>query len=127
MEGADGEIYTPDMVLGPERRGISVVYATDTRPVPVIAEMAEDADLLVCEGMFGDPEKADRAVEAGHMLFREAARLARQAGVERLWLTHYSPSMKEPTEFFDSEARAIFPNAVLGFDGMHETIRFRED
>ncbi|MBO5269831.1 MAG: ribonuclease Z, partial [Clostridia bacterium] len=127
VEDASGEIYTPDMVLGPPRRGISVTYATDTRPVPVIAEMARDGDLLVCEGMFGDPEKLGRAVEAGHMLFREAATLAREAGVARLWLTHYSPSMKEPEAFFASEAAAIFPDSVLGFDGMRETVRFRED
>ena len=125
VEGADG-IYTPDMVLGPDRRGLSVTYATDTRPVPVIAEMAQGGDLLICEGMYGDPEKEARAEEAGHMLFRDAAALAREAGVRRLWLTHYSPSMKEPEEFFESEARGRFDGAVLGFDGMRETLRFDE-
>ena len=125
VEGAD-TIYTPDMVLGPERKGLSVVYATDTRPVPAIAEAARDADLLICEGMYGDPEKEDRAVEAGHMLFRDAAGIARDAGVQALWLTHYSPSMKEPEEFFEKEALSIFGNTRLGFDGMRETLRFSE-
>lgn len=125
VEGADG-IYTPDMVLGPARRGLSVTYATDTRPVPAIAEMARDGDLLVCEGMYGDPEKEERAEEASHMRFRDAAMLAKEAGVRRLWLTHYSPSMKEPEEFFESEARAVFDRAELGFDGKRETLRFEE-
>ena len=125
VEGCD-EIYTPDLVLGPPRRGLSVTYATDTRPLPVIAEMARDGDLLVCEGMYGDPEKEARAEEAGHMLYRDAANLARAAGVERLWLTHYSPSMKEPEEFLGSEAQAVFPNSVCGYDGMRETIRFKD-
>ncbi len=125
VEGADC-IYTPDMVLGPARRGLSVTYATDTRPVPVIAKMARDGDLLVCEGMYGDPEKEERAEEASHMRFRDAAMLAKEAGVRRLWLTHYSPSMKEPEEFFESEARAVFDRAELGFDGKRETLRFEE-
>ena len=121
-----GEIYTPDMVLGEARRGLSVTYATDTRPVDIIAEMAEDGDLLICEGMYGDPEKQERAEEAGHMLYREAATLAKRAGVRRLWLTHYSPSMKEPEELFEAEAKSIFEHAVLGFDGMREDLRFEE-
>ena len=47
----DGVVYTPDMVLGPARRGLKVTYCTDTRPVPVIAEYAREADLFICEGM----------------------------------------------------------------------------
>ena len=113
-------------VLGPPRRGLSVTYATDTRPLPVISEMARGGDLLSCEGMYGDPEKEARAEEAGHMLYRDAAGLAKEAGVERLWLTHYSPSMKEPEEFLESEARTVFAEAVCGYDGMRDTLRFKE-
>ena len=58
----DGKTYTPDMVLGGERKGIKLVYATDTRPVPVIAEMAEGADLFICEGMYGEPDTAGDAL-----------------------------------------------------------------
>ena len=44
----DGRTFTPDMVLGADRRGLKVTYCTDTRPVPVIAQYAKkkDADLL---------------------------------------------------------------------------------
>ena len=52
-----GRILTPDMVLGPERKGLKVAYCTDTRPVPVIAEYAEGADLFICEGMYGEDGK----------------------------------------------------------------------
>ena len=120
-------VYTPEMVLGPKRKGLSIVYATDTRPIDLISEMAHDADLFICEGMYGDPEKRDRSIEAGHMLYRDAAELAKRAGAERLWLTHYSPSMKEPELFLTEEAQRIFPNAVCGYDGMRATIPFREE
>ncbi|MDD6261937.1 MAG: ribonuclease Z [Clostridiales bacterium] len=122
----DGVRYTSDMVLGPPRRGIRFVYATDTRPVKIIAEEAADADLFVCEGMFGEPEKLGRARESGHMTFAEAAKLAAQAKPERFWLTHYSPSMPVPMLFAD-EARRFFPSARLGADGDSVTIRFKED
>ena len=121
----DGVIYSQDMVLTPPRRGIHVVYATDTRPVPAIARAAEDCDLLILEAMFGDPEKAARAVKSSHMLMEEAARLAREARARRLWFTHYSPAMPEPELWIDA-ARAIFPAAELGADGMSVDLPFEE-
>ena len=66
-------LLTPDMVLGPARRGIKVVYCTDTRPVPVIAEYAREADLFICEGMYGEDGKEAKAREYKHMTFYEAA------------------------------------------------------
>ena len=113
----DGVTYTRDMVLTPPRRGIRVVYATDTRPVPAIAEAAADCDLLILEAMYGDPDKAARAVKSGHMLMEEAAQIATGAAPRRLWLTHYSPAMPDPEAWID-RARAIFPDAELGADGM---------
>lgn len=121
----DGVTYTRDMVLTPPRRGITVVYATDTRPVPAIAQAARDCDLLILEGMFGDPEKLPRARESGHMLMSEAAQIAREAGAERLWLTHYSPAMPDPGEWL-AQARAIFPETTLGTDGMSLDLGYRD-
>ncbi len=122
----DGVEYTRDMVLGPDRRGIKVTYCTDTRPVRVIAEQAADADLFICEGMYGDEDKQEKAVKAKHMTFSEAASLAKEAQPRRFWLTHYSPSMPDP-ESYISEARAVFPNTTLGYDGISESIRFDEE
>ena len=117
------EGFGPEDVLGDTRRGIHVTYATDTRPVEIISTMAADADLLICEGMF-EREKAARARESSHMTMEEAARLARDAGDCRaLWLTHYSPALPDPTVCFE-EARAVFPAAELGVDGITRTIRF---
>ena len=56
-----GRVLTPDMVLGPQRKGIKLTYCTDTRPVPVIAECAKQADLFICEGMYGEEDKIEKA------------------------------------------------------------------
>ena len=88
VETPDG-ILTPDMVLGPDRKGIKVTYCTDTRPVERIAEHAADSDLFICEGMYGEPEKADKAKEYRHMTFMEAAQLGKKAQPKAMWLTHF--------------------------------------
>ncbi len=89
----DGVTYTPDMVLGPERKGIKLTYCTDTRPVQSIVENAAKSDLFICEGMYGEEDKIAKAKENKHMTFAEAATLAKEAEVGELWLTHYSPSL----------------------------------
>ena len=122
----DGVVYTPDMVLGAERRGLKVTYCTDTRPVPVIAEMAKDADLFICEGMYGEPDKESKAREHKHMTFYEAARLAKEADCKEMWLTHYSPSLPRPEDYMDA-VRKIFPRSVAGKDGKSVELRFDDE
>lgn len=121
----DGRAYTPDLVLGPERKGIKVTYTTDTRPVPAIAEHAKGSDLFICEGMYGEKGDINNAVKYKHMTFEEAARLAKEAGVKELWLTHYSPALGRPEMFMD-DVRAIFPNAHAGKDRMSRELNFEE-
>ena len=123
---ADGKIYTPDMVLGAERKGLKVVYATDSRPVPAIAAHAKGADLMICEGMYGDEEKDEKAVQHRHMTVYEAAQLAAEAQPGELWLTHYSPSMMHP-EWYLKKIRKIFPRTELGEDGKTMELRFEEE
>ena len=119
----DGKVFTPDMVLGPTRRGLKVTYCTDTRPVPVIAEYAKDADLFICEGMYGEDGKEAKAREYKHMTFYEAARLAKEANPKQLWLTHYSPSLTRPEEFMD-KVREIFPRAKAAKDAWTVELEF---
>lgn len=121
----NGFVYTPDMVLGPPRKGIRLTYCTDTRPTKSITENASGSDLLICEGMYGEPEKAKKAVEYKHMTFYEAAKIAKEAEVGELWLTHYSPSLTRPDEYMD-EVRKIFPNAKAGRDRMSTELEFPE-
>lgn len=122
----NGTVYTSDMVLGGARRGSKITFCTDTRPVRNIVENAYDSDLLICEGMFGEQDKLIRAKESGHMLFSEAASLAAEAKVRRLWLTHYSPSLTDPQEFLQY-AKEIFPETECGFDGKSLDIMFDEE
>ena len=122
----EGKTYTPDMVMGEARKGIKVSYCTDSRPVEAIAVNARGADLFICEGMYGEPEKKAKAKEYKHMTFYEAAELAHKAGVQRLWLTHYSPSLTRPEEYMD-KVREIFPQAVAARDGMSMELKFDEE
>ena len=121
----EGRILTPDMVLGPPRKGIKVTYCTDTRPTESILTHAVDSDLFICEGMYGEKEKASKAVEYKHMTFYEAAKIARDAKVKEMWLTHYSPSLTRPEEYMD-DVRKIFPNAIAGKDRMTAELDFPE-
>ena len=122
----DGVTYTPDRVLGPPRPGIRVSYCTDSRPVPVIAEYAAGADLMICEGMYGEPDKLGKARENKHMTMYEAAELAKKADPRELWFTHYSPSLNHPDEYLE-DARRIFPRAKTARDGWTAELDYRED
>ena len=123
---AEGMVYTPEMVLGPPRRGLKVVYTTDTRPTEDISRHANAADLFICEGMYGEPDSEKKAREHRHMTMQEAARLARAADPRQMWLTHYSPSMMRPELFMDS-VRAIFPRAIAAKDGQEANLRFEDE
>lgn len=122
----DGTVYTPKMVLGPERKGIKVTYCTDTRPTESIARAAEGADLFICEGMYAEKEKLAKARQYKHMTFYEAAELARRAGVKEMWLTHFSPSLVRAEDYMP-QVRSIFPDSYLGKDGKSVELLFEED
>ena len=119
----EGRILTPDMVLGPPRKGIKLTYTTDTRPTNSIRENAKGSDLFICEGMYGEKDKAAKAVEYKHMTFYEAAQLAKDAEVKEMWLTHYSPSLTRAEEYMD-DVRKIFPGAKAGKDRMSVEMNF---
>ena len=111
----EDRVLTPDMVLGPARKGLKITYCTDTRPTDSIKNNAEGSDLFICEGMYGEKDKQKKAREYKHMTFYEATELARDAKVRELWLTHYSPSLTKPEEYMD-DVREIFPAAVAAKD-----------
>ncbi len=121
----EGNTYTPEMVMGEARRGLKVTYCTDTRPTENIVKYAKDSDLFICEGMYGEPDKLDKAKEHKHTTFYEAAGMARDSGVKELWLTHFSPSLISPKPFM-SDVRKIFPASFAGKDGKSVDLKYEE-
>lgn len=118
--------FTPDMVMGEARKGLKVTYCTDSRPTESIVKNAQGADLFICEGMYGEPDKLDKAKEYKHMTFYEAAKMAKEANVAKMWLTHYSPSLTRPEEY-TKEVRAIFAETYIAKDGRSEELLFEDE
>ncbi len=119
----DGRTIDPSQLVGPPRPGRTVVYSGDTRPIPQVTEAARGADLLVHEATFSDEERA-RAVETGHSTASDAARIARDAGVRRLVLTHISARYSREAPELVEEARAIFPEVTVARDGLALDVPF---
>jgi ribonuclease Z len=110
---ANGNVVTPDQVLGPPRSGRTLVLTGDTAPAASVVDAARGADVLVHEATFLADER-DRARETLHSTAGEAALVAREAGVRMLALTHLS------TRYFGhevvQEAREVFPETVVPRD-----------
>ncbi|MDR0948493.1 MAG: ribonuclease Z [Lachnospiraceae bacterium] len=118
--------FTPDMVLGPKRKGLQVTYSTDTRPTQSILDYATDVDLLILEGMYADQAMLDKAKERKHMTMVEAAHTAVSARPKELWLTHYSPSFVAP-QMQGKMIKKIFPNTVIAMDGQSAELKFSDE
>jgi len=119
----DGREVAAETIVGAPRPGRKLVYSGDTRPCAATVEVAQGADLLVHEATFGEEEK-DRAKDTAHATAREAAEVARLAGVRRLVLTHLSARYsRDPATLLD-EARAVFPETVVAKDGFEVEVPF---
>ena len=120
----DGRIVEPSALVGEPRPGRRVVVTGDTRPCEATAEAARDADLLVHEATFAD-EEAERAKDTGHSTAREAAEVARAAGVRRLALTHFSARYSRDASELEREAKAVFRDVIIAKDGLEVDVPFR--
>ena len=119
----DGRIIEPSLLVGPKRSGRTIVVTGDTRPCAATIDASRNADLLIHESTFGD-EEAERAIETGHSTAREAAQVAREAGVRRLLLTHFSARYSRDAIELEREARHVFPETIVGKDGMEIDVPF---
>ena len=115
----------PEEVLGAPRRGLKVVFSGDTTACAALEAAAREADLFICEGTYGENGQLELAVDHGHMTFAQAGELAAAAHARRLWLCHYSQMIQDPEDYLDN-ARAFFPEAICGQDGMALTLRFED-
>ena len=117
---------TPYMVSGPPRPGLRLGLITDTSYLESIAPFVANSDLLICEAMFADDADEERATERGHLTFRQAATIARDAGVAELWLTHFSPMIEEPESYLE-QTRRVFSNTCIGYPGKKQILAFRDE
>jgi ribonuclease Z len=122
----DGRVIEPSVLVGETRPGRRIVITGDTRPCAATILASENADLLVHESTFGE-EEAARAVETGHSTAREAAQVAKMAGVRKLILTHVSARYARDASELEQEARSVFPESRVAKDGLEVDIPFRDD
>ncbi len=123
----DGRVIEPSVLVGPTRPGRTIVITGDTRPCAATIQHATGADLLVHEATFGDEDQA-RAQETMHSTAREAATVARMAGVRTLVLTHFSARYSRDPGELGREAREAFDGTLLlARDGMEIEVPFRDE
>lgn len=121
-----GRTVEPTEVLGPSRAGRKLVLSGDTRPCRAVVEAARGADLLIHESTFSDDEQ-ERALETRHTTAREAGRVAREAGVGRLVLTHLSSRHDMEPGRLLAQAREEFPGPLeVAHDGLVVDLPARE-
>lgn len=121
--GREAGGFAPGDVLGPPRRGLRVVYATDTGPTDALRDAAAGADLLCMDATYAAADDAPKARLYGHATCAEAGALAAEAGARRLWLVHYSAAVTDPAPGL-AAARARFAGAEAGADGLELTLTF---
>lgn len=120
----NGTTITPDMVLGPTRPGRKFVYTGDTRPCDAVIKQSEKSDVLVHDSTF-DHELEEKANRYGHSSSVQAAKIALEAGVKQLFLTHISPRY-EDGELLESQAKKIFENTQAAYDLLEYEIKLEK-
>lgn len=115
----------PEDVMSEPREGLTFAFTGDTTYDAAIAKACAGADLLISEATYGEDGQEELAKEHGHMTFRQAAQLAKEADVKELRLVHFSQMIKEPKDYL-CNAKDVFENAECGFDGMKITLRFAD-
>ena len=113
----------PGDVTGAERKGITLVFCTDTRPCETLEKFALDADLLILDGMYGTEEKRPQALKNHHMMFSEAAEIAAKVQPGALLLTHFSTSVENPEDWL-ADTRTVFTPTWIAHDGETVTMRY---
>jgi ribonuclease Z len=121
---SNGEKITPDMILGPSRKGRKIVISGDTKPCDQIIAFSEDADILIHEATF-DSRLQDIAKEYGHTTASQAAEIAKKARVEKLFLVHISPRYLD-FHVLEEEARSVFAHSYVPKDFQEVEVKLKK-
>jgi ribonuclease Z len=120
----DGRKITPNMVLGPSRKGRKIVFSGDTKPIDEMINFAKNADVLIHDATF-DSELEDLSSDYGHTTASQAAEIAKKASVDKLFLIHISPRYNE-NNVLEEEAKKIFKNSVVPKDLQEFEIKLKK-
>lgn len=112
------------MILGPSRKGRKIVISGDTKPCDQMITFSEDADVLVHEATF-DSRLRDIAKEYGHTTAAQAAEIAKEARVEKLFLVHVSPRYLD-YHVLEDEARSVFPHSYVARDFQDVEVKLKK-
>ncbi|MEM2133786.1 MAG: ribonuclease Z [Candidatus Jordarchaeaceae archaeon] len=112
----DGRRIEPNQVVDPPRPGRRIVYSGDTPPCDSVKRISRGATILIHDSTYGE-DLEEKAVETKHSTTIQAAKVAKEAGVQRLILTHISSRYKNSNELLE-QAKKVFHNSILGEDLM---------
>ncbi len=125
VERDDGTVISPEQVTIPAPRPRSYAYISDTKYLPRLAQILSGVDVLYHEATFDNAYK-QKAEATYHSTAEQAAMLALSAGVGQLIIGHYSATILDMAKFYQ-EAKAIFPNTILAYDGLKISIPVPRD
>lgn len=120
----DDKVFTPDMVMGPPRKGRKIVYTGDTTPSSEIAEAAKDCDVLIHDAT-AESSMEEKANKYGHSTAKQAAEIAKECNAKVLFLVHISPRYDDASPLLE-EAKAEFKNTILADDLMEYEVRLED-
>jgi len=112
IETHDKRIFLDDVSW--IRHGDSVAVVIDTRYCQNAIEIARNAQILLCESTYQEEHK-ELATKHFHLTAKQAAQIAKEAGVQQLILTHFSARYQN-VRGFEVEAQTIFPNTAAAED-----------
>jgi ribonuclease Z len=110
----DDKVIEPAMVLGPPRPGRKICIAMDTKPILNLPDKIREFDILIHEAT-ADRALENKANKFGHSTASQAATIAKEAKVKRLFLVHISPRYRNPDPLI-AEAKAIFEESYIPSD-----------
>jgi len=113
--------FKPSDIMGEKRRGKKIGISGDTRPTKKLEEFFKGCDYLTFDSTYSD-ELQEKAKEHYHSTAREAAMLAKNAGVSNLILTHFS-ARYEDVEAMVKEAKTVHNSIVAAEDLLEIEIR----